>query len=227
MITTAITTPSIDATSTSKSSQHMSRRAAKKEQRKHLKAEKKRLALEAYLQDVKDPPRDNNPVKSEETILASVGGKASRARLARQRGSGLMATFHPSGDNEHDVELEWEQHRPQGGAPILSQTLPQHMNIVEYLERREQEMRIDGRGNHMKERLSVKVDCHGSMESCTSTTQENNEHGLCDLSSCGARGNLCFVSWSSLTAFSKPFSLSTIVYLDIQGMSYGIYLLMH
>jgi len=188
-----------------KSTQILSRRAAKKATRKQHKAEKKSQALKAYLLGTNNT---KPPVKNEPAPATSVGGKASRARLARQSSSGTVATFH-SASNEH----EWEQHRPQGGAPILSQTLPQHVKIVEYLESKEQEMRVKGRGIRMKERKAVEVDCHGSMESY----KFDDEHGsgLCDLSRSQARGVFSFACWSSLTVLPKASSLSAILHLDL------------
>eukprot|EP00581_Thalassiosira_minuscula_P018179 CAMPEP_0183716920 /NCGR_PEP_ID=MMETSP0737-20130205/10662_1 /TAXON_ID=385413 /ORGANISM="Thalassiosira miniscula, Strain CCMP1093" /LENGTH=161 /DNA_ID=CAMNT_0025946251 /DNA_START=156 /DNA_END=637 /DNA_ORIENTATION=+ len=138
----------------------LSRRAAKKARRKQEKAEKKRKALDEYLSNATNG--SNVPIKDESTSsnTASVGGKAARARLARQHDNNTVASLQDATSNGN----EWQQHRPAGGAPILSQILPQHLEIVECLEMKEQEMRIKGRGIRMKERMAVEVDCHGSMD---------------------------------------------------------------
>lgn len=201
---------------TTKSTPMLSRRAAKKVKRKQEKDEKKRQILEAYLLDAND---NDNPVRSDAapSSATSIGGKAARTRLARQNDGGLVATFR-SASNEHIDECEWEKHRPQGGAPILSLTPPKHIQIVEYLEGKEREMRIKRRGIHMKERMEVKVDCHGSMETLELGAGDKYQGSeLCDLSRSQAQGIFSFASWPfSLAEPPKTHhSLSTILHLDL------------
>ncbi|KAL7543541.1 hypothetical protein ACHAXR_012846 [Thalassiosira sp. AJA248-18] len=191
--------------------QNLSRRATKKARRKHERAQKKQQALDAYLHDTEN---GNRSVKNDVNLeTASVGGKASRARIARQKGSNAIANFNSSSSGDHG---EWEQHRAQGGAPILSLLSPQHIQIVNYLETKEQQMRINGRGVHLKERMKVEVDCHGSMD--TSTREGAAGRGkefCCNLSRSRARGVFSLASLSSLAEPSKTCSLSNILHLDL------------
>ena len=215
---------------------NLSRRAAKKAKRKQLKALKKREALAAYLLDNTDASNSNNITNNHNDIIPSssttitsssssssspyVGGKASRARacIAQQNNGNFIAKFlPPTSSNSQDVH-EFEQHRPQGGEPILSKILPQHLEAVQYLEAKEQEMRIARRGMQMRDRMIVEVDCHGSMETRRKQTcgeghnQHNNEEGCVDLSNSRAKGIVSDVSWSSID--SLP-SLSSILRLDL------------
>ena len=198
---------------------NLSRRAAKKARRKQEKTEKKRQALDDYLKDANnngnrvvghDDANDNKGTSS-----SSVGGKASRARIAREKDNDITASFQSRGSSSSDKQSSYEQHRPQGGAPILSQILPQHRPIVECLERKEQEMRIKGRG--MKERMKVVVDCHGSMDSskkCDAGSQQTKD-GYYDLARYRARGIVSLASLSSLPEPPKASKLSTIQHLDL------------
>lgn len=148
-------------------------------------------------------------VKNATSDTASVGGKATRARLARQKNDSEIAASR-SFSNGH----EWEQHRPQGGAPILSQILPQHLKIVQCLETKEQEMRIKGRGIRLKERMAVEVDCHGSMDTGRYFDAGHGKE-LCNLSRLNLRGIFYPSSWFSLPVPPTASSLSTILHLDL------------
>jgi len=186
---------------------HLSRRATNKAKRKQEKAEKQRQALEVFLPDANN---DNNSlVRNATSNTTSVGGKATRARLARENNNSTIANFHAVSNG-----YEWEQHRPQCGAPILSQILPQHVKIVEYLESKEQEMRIEGKGIHMKERMAVLVDCHGSMDTAYNVGAEHGNE-LCDFSRLNLLGNFSLTSLTSLAVPPKACSLSTIMHLDL------------
>eukprot|EP00984_Skeletonema_dohrnii_P000519 scaffold169_cov122-Skeletonema_dohrnii-CCMP3373.AAC.7 len=208
--------------------QLLSRRAAKKAKRKQQKADKKRQVLDAYMSSssgagMMATSKDGGNAQQQSTVSAGqhhaiisndcissssviVGGKASRARLARQHDINLIATLLQNNDDNIKTaksnDNNWQQHRPQGGAPILSQVLPQHIQIVEYLEDKEQQMRMQGRGVSMKERMVVEVDCHGSMDSQhgDSTDDKKCGHEYCNLSRMNLRGNFTLVSLSSLLA---------------------------
>ncbi|KAL7427374.1 hypothetical protein ACHAXM_000820 [Skeletonema potamos] len=216
------------ATATINEQQQLSRRAAKKAKRKQQKAEKKRQALDAYISSSSGANMDtagakqhgisnssnNNANTAATTSL--VGGKATRARLARQRDNNLIAMINNDDKAAHDDNIitgdenySWKQHRPQGGAPVLSQISPQHIPIVEYLENKERLMRIRGRGVHMKERMMVEVDCHGSMDSDgavgggavnnnTAAARATTDATTCTLSRMNLRGNFTSLSWTSL-----------------------------
>mmetsp|Transcript_36109 Transcript_36109/g.77870 ORF Transcript_36109/g.77870 Transcript_36109/m.77870 type:complete len:620 (-) Transcript_36109:616-2475(-) len=193
------------------SHQNLSRRAAKKARRKQEKAEKKRKALEAFLPDANNDSNNHILDKIAISNAPSVGGKAARARVARQKFDGTVANIHSISDG-----TEWAQHRPQAGAPILSQILPQHVKVVEYLESKEQEMRIKGRGVQMKERKVVKVDCHGTMDIAPRDdigAENDNEH--CNLSRLHLGGNFSLSSLTSLVVPPRACSLSTILHLDL------------
>lgn len=231
--------------------QPLSRRAAKKAKRKQQKAEKKRQALDAYISSStasgaakmmmmasssskhgssKSHQHSSNDASSTSSSSSSsssvvVGGKATRARLARQHDINLIAV--PS--NNHAIDKtsssSWQHHRPQGGAPILSQVLPQHIQIVEYLEAREQQMRIQGRGVMMKERMVVEVDCHGTMDfdvgdSFTNDEKCGNEEHYCKFSRKSLRGNFTLVSFTSSLAIlpvlvQSKISMNNILHLDL------------
>ena len=211
---------------TSSSHQQLSRRAAKKIRRKQQKAEKKREALDAYISsNTVAVMASQGSVATEEQHDGSldtrkstvVGGKATRARLVRQQNSDMIAVFN----NNTSSAGEWQQHRPQGGAPILSQILPQHIPIVEFLEKKECEMRIRGRGMAMKERIVVDVDCHGSMDyPDSSSTTANNDVVICDddqycnLSRQSLRGNFTSFTFTSLPR-DTPIIFSSILHLDL------------
>ncbi|KAL7541666.1 hypothetical protein ACHAXR_011110 [Thalassiosira sp. AJA248-18] len=200
----------------------LSLRAAKRAKRKQEKKERKRKAVTDYLADASSNSGKRAKAKveneTESDAATLIGGKASRARLARQDDETTVAIYN----SEEVVSKEWEQHRPQGGAPILSQVLPKHAKIVEFLESKEEEMRIGGRGVGMKERMVVEVDCHGSMDTditasystkCNDREYIGNE--LCDFSRLNLRGNFSFGSFSSLSILRESSSLSTILHLDL------------
>jgi hypothetical protein len=209
------------------SHQQLSRRAAKKLRRKQQKAEKKREALDAYISSNIMLMASQGPVGREDQqhdgVLDTrkstvVGGKATRARLVRQQNSDMIAVLN-NNDSNTSSSGEWQQHRPQGGAPILSQILPQHIPIVEFLERKECEMRIRGRGMAMKERIVVDVDCHGSMDSSSSTTANNDvvicdDDQYCNLSRQYLRGNFTSFTFTSLPR-DTPIIFSSLLHLDL------------
>ena len=227
--------------------QLLSRRAAKKAKRKQQKAEKKRQVLDEYIissggGSAAVLSRGNKSQFStaaaeqhtpNTTTSSSVGGKASRARLARQHDNNLIAMLlHNDDDDDNTTTADnnnitrnggaansssWQQHRPQGGAPILSQVLLQHIQIVEYLENTERQMRIQGRGVRMKERMVVDVDCHGSMDdsndavvadidtATTATADEWRGNEYCTkLSRMNLRGNFTLASLTSSLSFATP-----------------------
>lgn len=201
----------------------LSLRAAKRAKRKQEKKEKKRQAVADYLADTSSnsgnkrakAKLDNAPETDAATLI---GGKASRARLARQNDETTVAIYN----SEEVVSKEWAQHRPQGGAPILSQVSRKHVQIVEFLESKEEEMRIKARGVGMKERMVVEVDCHGSMDADINTSlsakcsdREYIGNDLCDFSRLNLRGNFSLASFSSLAILHKSSSLSTILHLDL------------
>jgi hypothetical protein len=219
-----------------KPQQLLSRRAAKKAKRKQQKAEKKRQALNAFMLSsssgynnaqqhtdaVASTPTEQHAISNTTNNTTLVGGKASRARLARQHDNNLIAlpqttTKNNDASDNNSNSSSWQHHRPQGGAPILSQISPQHIHIVEYLERKEQFMRVQGRGVTMKERMLVEVDCHGRMDwdvggdvddnnnilMADNTSCRNESH--CRLSRMNLRGNFTLASLtSSLIALPSP-----------------------
>ena len=189
-------------------SQSLSRRAAKKAKRKLQKAEKKREALRFFMSTsvaVGDGNKQlfaaaEQPANSNlQGATSIVGGKATRARLARQHDIKLIAMLNNNDSTTEDSKEDWEHHRPQGGAPILSQVSPKHIPIVQYLENKEHQMRIKGRGERMSERLAVEVDCHGSMDfDFTDITDKCGEKDYYNFSRTNLRGNFTSVSMSSL-----------------------------
>ncbi|KAK1735704.1 hypothetical protein QTG54_013410 [Skeletonema marinoi] len=223
--------------------QLLSRRAAKKAKRKQQKADKKRQVLDAYMSSsggavMMATSKGGSNAQQQSTVSAGqhhaisndsapssvVGGKAARARFARQHDINLIAILQNNDDNKtKSNDVSWQQHRPQGGAPILSQVLPQHIQIVEYLEDKEQQMRMQGRGVRMKERMVVEVDCHGSMDSDVvddGSSMDNKKcgHEYCKLSRMNLRGNFTLVSLSSLLATPTrgvQSSISNILHLDL------------
>ena len=227
--------------------QQLSRRAAKKAKRKQQKAEKKREALNDYLLSsssggsiAQQPPTDDAAAEKHNTsnnnTSSIVGGKASRARLARQHDIHLIALPQTNDTIKYDASdnknnNSWQNHRPQGGAPILSQISPQHIQIVEYLETKEQQMRVQGRGVTMKERMVVAVDCHGSMDSDVAVydimvDNHNKKCGTkeyyCKLSRMNLRGNFTLISLTALVALPSPKEAqlssvvsNTILHLDL------------
>ena len=104
-------------------------RSAKKAKRKAIKAEKKRQMLEQYMLD--NVINENaNTEKQSTTTLAYVGGKASRARLAREDSDKIVATFHLESSSYNNSDgYEHSQHRAQGAAPILSEILG-HLKLI-------------------------------------------------------------------------------------------------
>ena len=98
---------------TTSCAQHLSCRSAKKAKRKAIKAEKKRQMLEQYMLD-NVINEDANTEKQSTTTLAYVGGKASRARLAREDSDKIVATFHLESSYNNSDGYEHSQHRAQG-----------------------------------------------------------------------------------------------------------------
>jgi len=200
----------VASTSTSCAPQcNLSRRAEKKAKRKAIKAEKKRQMLEEYMLD--NVINENTNTERQISTTTLVGGKACRARLAREDNDKNVATFH-LGLSNNSNDYEHSQHRAQGAAPILSEIQPEHVDVVKYLEDKEQELRIDARGMHMKDRMVVKVDNHGSMETFKQQADddgdEHDEKHILDFSKARARG---IVSLALVDTLTSTASLSTTI----------------
>ena len=193
-------------------------RSAKKAKRKAIKAEKKRQMLEQYMLD--NVINENaNTEKQSTTTLAYVGGKASRARLAREDCDTIVATFHLESSYNNSNGYEHSQHRAQGAAPILSEILPERIEIVKYLEEMEQELRIEARGIHMKDRMLVKVDNHGSMletfkQQANDDDDEYYKQHVLDLSNTRARGVVSLASIVDILPSTASLS-TTILHLNL------------
>ena len=202
--------------STSCAQHNLSRRAEKKAKRKAMKAEKKRQMLEDMLDNAINENKNTERQRST-TPLAYVGGKACRARLAREDNDKNLATFH-LGSSNNSNDYEHSQHRAQGAAPLLSEILPEHIGVVKYLEDKEQELRIEARGMHMKDRMLVKVDNHGSMETfkqqANDDGDEHDDQHILELSNSRARGIVSLASIVDILTSTASLS-TTILHLNI------------
>jgi Leucine-rich repeat (LRR) protein len=161
------------------------KKLAKAKQKAAAKAERQQRAREAELAA---------PAKSYYT--GTMAGKHGRAREARL---GIQ------------TEGEAATHRARGGAPVLSEVLPEHRDVVVALESVERAMRM----RHLPElvcRGRVPMDCHGSMEveekTVGSTPAEGDEGQACSLRECGLRE-------FSLTLLTATPSAHTLTSLDL------------
>jgi hypothetical protein len=140
----------------------LSRNAQKRALRRIQKKEAKEAAVSQLLLETKrrDCSSCNTTVNvsscNSSTVLGG-GGKASRARRARN-GESAVGTC--------------ADHRPSGGAPVG--VLPQHEEIVMALERCETRARLRFRPS-MHHRKIVPTDNHGSMEEPTRSYAETSE----------------------------------------------------
>jgi hypothetical protein len=193
-------------------SKNAQKRAARKQGQKEKKdAKLARLLVSRQREEEEEAATSNGaPPVSTQTSKNNnpSGGKACRARRAR--------------NGETDVG-NCDDHRPSGGAPLVSAVKNEHISIVLALEQRETIARVKFRPE-LKERKVVPTDNHGSMEvQLRQPTNNAQSHSISTITlESGIQVPACSLSERNLRSFSislvpitETFPLGSLVCLDL------------